>query len=339
MPYEVRSTIQISTTPHCKTGVRESLDDLDAVLIVSPYQVQTSNLSPTLANMSEKDPRAIFPGEKHSGFTICSQCLSIPFDKLPAEQEAAYPHYPSLTDLKASARTCPLCALLDQALTEETQRLNDEKHQTGIVLGDFAATLGEELPNPVIGYVESLKQWQKLRLRPDKKTLEVRDFGRWPAATFEDVELAKYGFVAGNPVKLPPQILGAGKSHADSELGIRPWVYGNWWLLDQPDESQGRTIKKDYYRLQLIGIGVRLTEMPTPHACKTYDRDVVHLRGSSLRVFTEFGLWPFFSYLRTKYTDDSLRRSGYALHSWQNSGNVQRKPEVWRSDTVLDSLL
>jgi len=240
--------------------------------------------------MSEKDPRAVPPGENHFGSTICSQCLSIPFDKLPAEQEAAYPHCLSLTDLKASARTCPLCALLDQALAEETRRLNDEKHRTGVALGDFAATLGEEYPNPVIGYVESLKQWQKVRLRSDKKTLEIRDFGGQQAATFQDVELAKYGFVAGNPAKLPPQIVGAGKSRADSELCSRPWVYGNWWLLDQPDESQGRTIQKDYYRLQLIGIGVRFTEMPTPHACKTYDRDVVHLRGSSVRVFTEFGL-------------------------------------------------
>jgi hypothetical protein len=39
----------------------------------------------------------------------CQRCISIPFLKLPAEDEDGWPHHESLELLMESARSCPLC--------------------------------------------------------------------------------------------------------------------------------------------------------------------------------------------------------------------------------------
>jgi hypothetical protein len=239
--------------------------------------------------MSGAVPQGLTPGANHRNAKICSVCLSTPFDRLPAEEEAAYPHHTSLQSLRVSARSCPLCALLVEAIDDEERRLKDEKHRSGVHLGNFAAALQDEhgFSNPVVGYVESIDQFQDIRLcrSSEKKILTVRDLGREKSATFENVQLSKYGAALGSPIRQPRQQRG----QSDATPHPRPWVYGNWWLLDQPHGSLEPVRQEDFFLPQLIGIGVRVTEMPTPHACKMYDRDVVHLRGSSLRVFTEMG--------------------------------------------------
>jgi hypothetical protein len=68
--------------------------------------------------------------------------------------------------------------------------------------------------------------------------------------------------------------------------GSQLWIFGNYWLLDQPEKVENA---HDYYRLQLLGIGARLSEMPMVHECAVYGREIRHLRGSGLRAFIDFG--------------------------------------------------
>ncbi|PNP80891.1 hypothetical protein FNYG_05706 [Fusarium nygamai] len=240
--------------------------------------------------MSQTAPQYAALGFNHRDSAICRVCQAIPFDRLPAEEEAAYPHHASLDDLRTSANKCALCALLVQAIDEETRRSGAEKHRSGVLLGDFAASLQDQgFSNPVTGYVESVQRCQSITLDDNGTDLVVRDLARHQAATFTTVSLSKYGVTVAESAKPPPQPAQPVPSGLAANPPSRPWVYGNWWLLDQPDESTGPVRKDDYYRLQLIGIGVRLTEKPVPHTCKMYDRSVVHLRGSCLRVFTEPG--------------------------------------------------
>lgn len=246
-------------------------------------------MSRTITNSAED---ILHAGYNNRNQNVCALCLSIPFDKLPAEGEAAYPHHFSLATLEASARSCPLCALILQSIDEEKQRLKDEQPRSGILMGDFAWTLGRTAKNPVNAFVESLNRWQIFRRDPGGKALEVQDLGRYNPATYVDVELARYGVIVASGAKRPPSPpppLSTVPGHHNHKSYTRPWLYGNWWLLDQPDESRGKVTQDDFNKMQLIGVGVRLTEMPVPHPCKTYDRDVIHLRGSSLRVFTDEG--------------------------------------------------
>lgn len=234
--------------------------------------------------MSGPVPEGLAPGDNHRNANICSVCLSTPFDRLPAEEEAAYPHHASLQFLRASARSCPPCALLVEAIDDEDQRLKNEGHRSGVFLGDFAAAIqdsGHGFSDPVVGYVESIERFQDIQLCRSTNILKVRDLGRYQPAMYENVTLSEYGADFGSPIRQPPQ------PHSDANSPTRPWLYGNWWLLNQPDGRLEPVKRGDFFHPQLIGIGVRLTELPTPHACKMYNRDVVHLRGSSLRVFTE----------------------------------------------------
>ena len=92
----------------------------------------------------------------------------------------------------------------------------------------------------------------------------------------EKVDPAKYGLSFGEGARTPDA-----RTH---ENVVRPWLYGNWWLLDSAS-----MMKQQVTCLQLIGIGVRLTKMPTPHQCRIYGGETIHFRGSCLRVFVRRG--------------------------------------------------
>ncbi|PKS05607.1 hypothetical protein jhhlp_008125 [Lomentospora prolificans] len=225
------------------------------------------------------DSQGLGLGDNHRGATICAVCLAIPFDRLPAEEEAAYPHHATLQDLRASASRCPLCALLVQSIDEEQARLENEEEKTGVFLGDLAFGLqGQGYGNPVVGYVQSIRQFQDVRVESDRRTLLARDLGRNQPATFENVRLAQYGVETGRPAKVV--LTGRGLDPSG-----RPHIYGNWWLLDQPDERDGPATEKDYYRLQLMGIGVRLTETPSPHAYPD-DPSAQYIPGRTRELFS-----------------------------------------------------
>jgi hypothetical protein len=182
--------------------------------------------------MSGAVPQGLPPGKNHRNAEICSVCLSTPFDRLPAEEEAAYPHHASLQLLRASARSCPLCELLVEAIDDEERRLKNETHRVGVLLGDFATTLQDSkhgFSNPVVGYIESIERFQDIQLCHSTNILEVWDLGRYQSATFENVPLSRYGADFGSPIRQPPQ------PHSDAKSPTRPWLYENWWLLNHPD--------------------------------------------------------------------------------------------------------
>jgi hypothetical protein len=105
---------------------------------------------------------------------------------------------------------------------------------------------------------------------------EVTDLGRGTAHSFEEFDPKKYRVDLPETTRQRP-----GKT--DQGLTVRPWLYGNWWILNCPN------FYNEFIPFQLIGVGVRLTEWPEPHDCKIYKTEAIHYRGSSLRVFTDDG--------------------------------------------------
>lgn len=82
------------------------------------------------------------PGYHTAGLSICNVCRSIPFDQLPSEDEAAYPHQPSIVVLEESAKTCPLCALLLRSV-RELEDCGEHKQGEGQFLGGVAVEAWE----------------------------------------------------------------------------------------------------------------------------------------------------------------------------------------------------
>ncbi len=73
---------------------------------------------------------------------ICKTCLETPFDALPSEEEAAYPHHQSVDDLKASATECHLCGLILQSMIELIETIKAEEHD---VVGTQALQMAKAL--------------------------------------------------------------------------------------------------------------------------------------------------------------------------------------------------
>lgn len=138
----------------------------------------------------------------------------------------------------------------------------------------------------VSGHVPSLGRWQSLKCGSDG-VLEAIDLAPRQAVSFETVNLAEYGVKKSSPVG---GSLSSGIKRKEIAGQKRIWVFGNYWLLDQPEKLGGVA---DYYKLQLLGVGVRISEMPEAHHCRVYKREIRHLRGSDLRVFVDFGMCDF----------------------------------------------
>jgi hypothetical protein len=69
--------------------------------------------------------------------------------------------------------------------------------------------------------------------------------------------------------------LGLGRESAGDIL--RPWLFGNWWILgDLSDQTP-----------QLIGIGARLAKTPRIHDAEGNPKEKVIYRGSALRIRTD----------------------------------------------------
>jgi hypothetical protein len=62
------------------------------------------------------------------------------------------------------------------------------------------------------------------------------------------------------------------------ERGIRPWLFGNWWILDKQNSQR-----------QLIGLGVRLSTTARMGGAEGNTEKEVYFRGTDLRVRTNIG--------------------------------------------------
>ncbi|EHK25914.1 uncharacterized protein TRIVIDRAFT_79618 [Trichoderma virens Gv29-8] len=211
---------------------------------------------------------------ENSARSICATCKSIPFDRLPSEEEPAYPHHESLANLEASARRCRLCQLLHHSI-KDLQACIDDETSEGVFAADAAVSAAAEENNyerASVCFLQDTQRWQSLRVFADGK-LEATDLGKRLMENPGTLELAKYGISTAPPTKE------ASPAHDKA----RPWLYGNWYLLAQPESR----LLDATFKLQLVGIGVRISKLPFMHDCKTYGRRATHLRGSSLRVFTD----------------------------------------------------
>jgi hypothetical protein len=72
---------------------------------------------------------------------ICKVCLATPFNRLPSEERAAYPHQLSIESLEASAATCALCRLILRSVRELQETIENEELDE---LGEFTQRLARE---------------------------------------------------------------------------------------------------------------------------------------------------------------------------------------------------
>jgi hypothetical protein len=168
----------------------------------------------------------------------CRYCLDLPFDRLPSENEDALPHQPSLADLALSAKTCTVCRLINNAVENLQDRI-----ATGRPTQSFT------LPG------RDHKDITTKTCRPPKQVeFQLKEESQNRKPLF--------------PHGLPEQVEKAGP--------IRPWLYGNWWIVNGDEEN-----------LKLLGMGVRIGRGPSPFEAEGEEKwGEVSFRGSSLRLQT-----------------------------------------------------
>lgn len=203
--------------------------------------------------------------------TICEVCAAIPFDKLPFEEDSALPHHESLTDLITSSGTCQICNLVLRAL-EDAQK-------------DFRLETFDEQPYRIIDLEDTDgKKWTYSNRLTEKKFGINQIVQTVSGKVLNHIILrspAKHRFVAtinerDGEYEGQPKLWE--KWHRLDDSAVRPWLYGNWWVLRGPKPCP----------YQLIGFGVRLSRMPHFQASPTSNvAGCVIYRGSDIRILTE----------------------------------------------------
>jgi hypothetical protein len=61
---------------------------------------------------------------------LCDTCTAIPFDKLPNEEDEAYPHKQGLSDLEELSKICKLCKLILSAIQDAQGDFDLESYDT-----------------------------------------------------------------------------------------------------------------------------------------------------------------------------------------------------------------
>jgi hypothetical protein len=194
---------------------------------------------------------------------LCETCKATNFSILPSENEPGFPHKLSLEALKKSAATCSLCELIQQAVDDLFQDIEIERRS-------------ERNPSLVIS---------------PKLMVQDITYGHAAWVFFEKSQ--------GGPVRRTqfgvhvPQGLGKLRSgqesnpvsveSGDTDNGVlRPWLYGNWWMLERPREGMDAVH-------QLVGIGVRVSRTPNIADAEGNSSEMIFYRGSQLRVYTNDG--------------------------------------------------
>jgi hypothetical protein len=186
---------------------------------------------------------------------LCELCATIPFARLPNEDEAAYPHQPNIPALEASASKCRLCLVVSFAVKSFKEQIAFEKsHGIDKVPVTWKAALPPEITSsniPTFRFMgwNSAESSEQLDLRHLRQNSEI-----------------------------------AIRNRTDHESNVeRPWIYGNWWIFEIPQAFPA------VIRYQLIGIGVRLTECIQLISTKTSQSSLMIQRGSSIRICVDHG--------------------------------------------------
>ncbi len=182
---------------------------------------------------------------------LCQSCTAIPWARLPSEDEAAYPHQPSIRALKDSSATCRLCLVLSFAIQAFQRQL------------DFETTHDlNEVPVPI-----------KAVCPPLNDETILRYMGWNHLASFERIDLRRLHHLDEGQGTHD-----AGHTNNEDEEHI--WLYGNWWIKELPGSPPDR------YQYQLIGIGVRLSQRARPWRtqCTPPGSPLLIHRGSQIRI-------------------------------------------------------
>jgi hypothetical protein len=132
--------------------------------------------------------------------SICDFCNSIPFERLPSEEELAYPHQPSLAALQTSATRCLLCQMILEAI------------------GDVRRSIDNE--------ARGVPEDRCVMFYPGTDHTGARERTYFGPVPPRDLNAS---------VGLGRERLSLHTDYAGDVL--RPWLYGNWWTLG--DLSEG----------------------------------------------------------------------------------------------------
>jgi len=151
--------------------------------------------------------------------SLCNICKNIPYSKLPSEDELAYPHQPSLQALAISAQSCKFCKFIQDAVNELKKTFEDEKK--GETVGRFILFKSTDTETRITTekYFGPALPWNL-------------PTGQWAKIT-----------------------VSSSSSVEERYDVIRPWIFGNWWVLDKAGAGSQPAN-------QLIGIGVRIGKNP-----------------------------------------------------------------------------
>lgn len=249
----------------------------DAKTTCAPMLRQTSQHLPV---SSVQSVDSSFRG-RASNMGLCSYCRAIPFDRLPAEDEAGLPHQPHLPALQASVETCSMCDLLCQAAYRTRSMIVQQTYQGNSMPVGWTSFSNRNSQ----GYVEG------------KATLR-HHYGHYNPGT----TLACGGI--GRP--LPDDAPGV-KFVNDERM--KCYLYGNWYkTLHSADQKESDST------LQLIGMGMRLGTSPLIEDGEGNSLEESHCRGSALRVRTMEGEWAVPQRERRGADADSARQPVSQFH-------------------------
>ncbi|RFU27144.1 hypothetical protein B7463_g9194, partial [Scytalidium lignicola] len=200
-------------------------------------------------------------------YKLCNTCTAIPFDKLPHEEDPAYPHKQSLSDLEESSKVCKLCELILSAIEDAQEDFDFENY-------DIADTIKLEKYNYDKVYATD-------RLA-SKKFAVYQILARVPGVEISLITLRSHSKHSGAETEIgfsgPPApsnelVL---RTEMQKDLSNRVWLYGNWWTLLGANQYS--------YPLQLIGFGARLTRNPRMRISNaSRERRNILYRGSDIR--------------------------------------------------------
>jgi hypothetical protein len=192
---------------------------------------------------------------------ICAVCRNIPFAKLPAEDEPAYPHQPSLEALAASAAQCQLCGFIQEAIAQLRTEIDNERNKRQAPRFTMFSSADKDT-----GLQSQLFFGPAL-----------------PADLSGASQLGTGGALGGNPNasksgRPMSKLFGRKEKEPRYEV-VRPWLYGSWWTLNKVNGGSQPAYK-------LIGVGVRVAKTPNITDAEGNDGKLVKLRGTQFRIRT-----------------------------------------------------
>ena len=183
----------------------------------------------------------------------CDFCESIPFDKLPSEEEDALPHQLSLDALEASSESCSICKLILWA--------------AGCSLAPSCGMIGF---HPNVKYPSGRKIMTEVTESNYDKFGFMRGLENGAAIT--DTSNAKPDLREPMCLKL--------RSYLPERANIRPWLFGNWYRSPFEDRSP-----------RLVGLGVRLGTGPSIEDAEGNNEKKVRINGTYLRIRTDDSMY------------------------------------------------